>query len=160
MKKLFSLIVLFTFIIFSIFSEESVKEILNYFDSDFISHGKEQLQSQIEDGVVYELLVSSYADKAVRIYLYSPHGRTEYTCLYIKKGKIWYLQKKSIIYDEPYKTTNAEEFITYFKFDTKISKLVNQEFIEGLDVSTAPAVVDFRNAHSLIEMIEEEILKE
>ena len=140
-----------------VFAEKNINEIVKIFDADFYSSEQQLLKTQLPDGAVYELLECELCSRAVRIYLYSSLGRTEYTCMQFKEDDTWYFMKKSVFYDEPYNAIDAEELISYFKYTDKCYKLLDNSFIEDIDFSSSPAVVDFRNAKSLVKLIENDI---
>ncbi len=157
MKRILIFDVFFAFFISYAFTEELDSKIIELLDFDIYVEEKKPLKTQLPDGAVYELLDISLCDRAVRLFLYSSLGRTEYTCLRIKDSKVWYLKKRAVFYNEPYNNNGAEEMLSYFKYKDQCYKLVNNEFIENINISSSPAVVDFRNIQSIVELIEEDI---
>ena len=157
MRKRIVFVFLTVFFTVLLFSEELDMKIIKIIDSDLKSDSTVLLKTQLSDGAVYELLDCCICDRAVKIYLYSSLGRTEYICLRTKNEGIWFFKKTAVFYNEPYNTKDAEQLVSYFKYNDKCYKLVNQKFSEEKDFSSSSAVVDFRNAKSLISLIEEEI---
>ena len=126
------------------------------FNENFSLIDNNELNSKLSDGASYELLESRTVKQAIKIQLYSSMGKTEYMC--IKKECCWYLRKTAYFYNEPYNSLDAEKQISYFMYNNNCYKLINNEFIKDVDISSSPAVVDFRNAKSIIEKIEKEIV--
>lgn len=62
------------------------------------------------------------------------------------------IEKKAIFYKEPFETEDSEENVTYFCYNGVCEKQVGRRLIKA-EINTEPAVIDFKTAESLIDLI-------
>lgn len=155
MRKLL-IILQINFIILSFCCAEISESISKYFNQNYVIKEYHDVESKLSDGVLFETLQNSAGEELYRLSLFSSLGKTVYTCIYSEKEEVWYLEKKSIFYNEPYNQKDYEQEVSIFRYADTCYKLTGEKFVKDTDVNSAPAVVDFRSAKSIIELIEKE----
>lgn len=155
MKKVLLFVALSFFVLLSCIAETKV-DIQNLFNQKYVIKEHHDVESKLSDGVLFETLQNSAGEELYRLSLFSSLGQTIYSCKYSDKEGVWYLEKKSIFYNEPYNTKDYEQEVSIFRYADTCYKLIGDKFIKNTDINSAPAVVDFRSAKSIIELIENE----
>ena len=111
------------------------------------------IKPQLSEGQL--LFIYFHNDKTVyRTELFSSMGKTIYTSYYESCSASWYIEKKAFFYNSPFDINNADKEISYYKYNGNVYKFdeENSLYIQDLDIDTAPAVVDFRTAESIIKL--------
>jgi len=117
-----------------------------------------------DDGMgisIFDINKKLSKDKFCQFNLYSSLGQTQYL-IYNKNGEnIWYIYKKVLFYEEPYKLENAEIHDTYFKFINNLIFVFNDkngQYDIQADTNKYPAIVDVDSLAQLVEIVSREYL--
>lgn len=135
---------------------EDKRNVASLFNQKIVFIESRDVITQLSEGMDFEILANEQNKRFYRMTLYSSFGKTIYTCVNYEDDNCWYLEKRAIFYDEPFEAENAEEKVSYFMYDGACYKLNGKFFEKGIEVNQEPAVVDFRTADSIIEMVEAE----
>lgn len=160
MKKTIVTYILVFFIAISIYAENNPMTFFNAFDKSIDEYLFQSfdINSQLSEGQIL-IAYSNGVNTVYRIELFSSMGKTIYTSYYELNSNLWFIEKKALFYDIPFNVSNADLEISYFKYDDRIFKYDKKTnlYIQGLDIDSASAVVDFRTAEGLIALILETI---
>lgn len=131
---------------------QSETELSDKFNVPLVRISIREIEPFVGEGTTLEILQNLKKENLYRIYIYSSLGQTVYTCIKDDEINNWYLEKKSIFYQEPFNQEYSEESKAYFRFNGNCEKQVEKKLIKA-EINTEPAVIDFKTAESLIDFI-------
>jgi hypothetical protein len=122
-----------------------------------------EIEGFLDDGmniIVYDIKKKLSSDVFCELDLLATLGQTQYFCYKKNNDLIWYIQRKTIFYECPYKLEGAIIKNNYFKYisgDIFAFNEENGQYDIQTDIDKYDAVVDARSLVYIINIIKQNI---